>query len=270
MYELKRVVRAPVVWWRRRRAADQPTSAQAFLEHHRYSRAAHTVMAIRAVDPDYFHRTDLGPTAVVFDIGAFRGDGAAQIHRLYGSRVFAFEPNQIPYAALEKRFASDPNVVTLPYGLGPADAMMTMEVAGPASSVYGGVDSPAGTSEVEIRDIDAVLQDLATDRVDLMKVNIEGAEYDLLDRVIATGRIEDVRYLLIQFHEWHHAAHLRRWKIRRKLAKTHDQVWNYPWIWELWCAKSQPHPPTPPIDRATRDAVAAELRARAEARRTSQ
>ena len=59
-------------------------------------------------------------------------------------------------------------------------------------------------------------------------------EFDLFDRIIGAALLPDVRYVLIQFHEWHPKAHARRRALRRALAATHDEVWCYPWVWERW------------------------------------
>ena len=60
------------------------------------------------------------------------------------------------------------------------------------------------------------------------------AEYDVLDRMLDTGWARRTRLLSVQFHEWHPHAHRRRRQIRRRLSATHDEVWCYPWVWELW------------------------------------
>jgi hypothetical protein len=65
-------------------------------------------------------------------------------------------------------------------------------------------------------------------------VNIEGGEYDLFDRLIDIGWLPRVRSVLVQFHEWHPQAYRRRRAIRRALRRSHDEAWNYPFVWELW------------------------------------
>jgi hypothetical protein len=82
------------------------------------------------------------------------------------------------------------------------------------------------------------------------------AEADLIPRV---------RYFLIQFHEWYGNANVRRWRIRRQLRASHTEVWNYPWMFELWCAKDEPHPQLE-LTRDQRKQIVAELRAEAAAR----
>lgn len=245
IYQAIRLARTPLVWIGRRRYADVPPSVRERLEHNAYRRTSLEAMATLAADPHHYHRGDLDASATVLDVGAFRGAGAAQIAELYGCRVLAFEPNPDYYADLEARFADDPRVETLPYGLGASDAVLPMQKLGPGSTVYGEPDPDAATVDVQIRDVAAVFDELGLDRVDLMKLNIEGAEYDLLERMFAAGLHDRVRYLLIQFHEWYPRAHLRRWRIRRRLRRTHEQVWCFPWIFELWCSRSDPHPPPP-------------------------
>ncbi|MBX3314252.1 MAG: FkbM family methyltransferase [Actinobacteria bacterium] len=267
IYDLKLAAGAPVAALRRRRDDHAPDTAQGMLELRGHSKAARELMAMKAIDPAFLHRADLDGDSVVVDVGAYRGDGAAQIHDLYGCRVYAFEPNPAAFAAMEERFADVAEVVPVPYGLGGADATLSLELAGPGSSLHGLVDDDRSASavEVRVRDVTAALDELGLDRIDFLKVNIEGAEFDLFDRIIGAGLLPDVRYVLIQFHEWHPRAHRRRWRIRRELKRTHDLVWDYPWIFELWCARSQPHPPPLELTPELQAAVIAKLMARREA-----
>jgi FkbM family methyltransferase len=197
----------------------------------------------------------------VIDVGAFCGEGTEDIFELYGCQVYAFEPCPSFYRELEARFSDNPRVVTMPIGLGSADAVSPMQLMGPGSTVGGESDDEIASVDVSIRDVAAVLEELGLERIDLMEINIEGAEYDLLEQLIETGWSGRVRYLLIQFHEWYPCAHIRRWRIRRKLRATHDQVWNHPWIFELWCSKALPHPAPPTYSKAELDRIRAELRA---------
>ena len=251
LYQLKRAALMPVIRYRRARTTDVTPAERHLLELSGYSRAIRLLMATKAIDPALLHRADLDADSVAVDVGAYLGDGAAQIHDLYGCRVYAFEPNPNAFEALEARFADIPEVRPVPYGLGARDATVVLDLDGPGSSMHGVITDSTGTAEVPIRDIAAAFEELGIDRVDFMKVNIEGAEYDLFDRFIAEGWLHRTRYLLIQFHEWHHDAYRRRRRIRRALRRSHDLVWDYPWIWELWCSKAEPHPAPPEYDAAT-------------------
>lgn len=264
LYELKRTLRKPLIWHGRRKHADVSADERWRLEHNAYRRVSRQAMGANAIDPHFYHRADLDDSAVVVDIGAFRGHVAQELVELYGCEVHAFEPNPVFLEDLIGRFADDPRVHVNAVGLGRADATLAMQQLGLGSTVHGRDDADVPTVDVTIRDVAAVFAELGHERLDYVKINIEGAEYDLLERMIETGWLDRSRYLLIQFHEWYPRAHLRRWRIRRRLRRTHDQVWNYPWIYELWCAKSEPHPPAPTYTRSELAEIRRQLRVQRE------
>jgi FkbM family methyltransferase len=57
--------------------------------------------------------------------------------------------------------------------------------------------------EVQVRTLPTVMLELGHDRVDLLKMDIEGAEYAVIDNLLREG--VDVRQLLVEFH--HHDHH---------------------------------------------------------------
>jgi FkbM family methyltransferase len=216
-------------------------------------------MALTSIDPDLVHRADLRPGDEVWDVGASAGRGAGEIRRLHGVVVHAFEPHPGAFARLEEATRDDPGIVPHRYALGRRDGTASLSLEGPGSSLFG---SGEDACEIEVRDVVGVFDELVEDRLAYVKINIEGGEYDLLERMVETGLVERTRYLLIQFHEWYPRAHLRRWRLRRALRRTHDQVWSYPWIWELWCLRSDPPPPPMEVTDELRRAVVAEMEAR--------
>ena len=70
--------------------------------------------------------------------------------------------------------------------------------------------------------------------VALMKINIEGSEYPLLEHIIDTGLIKHVREFQIQFHDFVPDARARMQEIQRRLMATHRPTWQYRYIWENW------------------------------------
>ena len=266
VYHAKRRLRLPLVWWGRWRHRNDPAPQRARLERNGYRRSAKRAADNVGFDRFHYYRADLDSSSVAVDVGAFTGEVAEKLRSLYDCEVHAYEPNPELFPQLEAQFAEDPRVHAHPYGLGSADATLSMQLIGLGSSVYGPDDPDVAVAEVQIRDVATVLDQLGVAQVDYLKLNIEGAEFDLLDRFLDAGWQHRTRYLLIQFHEWYPRAHLRRWQLRRRLRKTHDQVWCYPWIHELWCSKDQPHPAVPKFSRADK----AEIRAAFEAARAEQ
>lgn len=185
---------------------------------------------------DATHRVnyDLTPSDIVMDAGGYIGDFAESIHELYGCTVHVFEPVKEFCLVIENRFQSNPKITANEYGLG--SSTKKQSTSGKADSTQL-VESTGTGEEVYIKDIKEVLDDLGSPTVALFKINIEGGEYDLLDRIIETGLIKDIKNLQIQFHDFHPNAVQRRDDIVNHLKKTHVCKYNYPFIWEGWQIK---------------------------------
>ena len=87
---------------------------------------------------------------------------------------------------------------------------------------------------MEIAAVDRIWDELKLGQVDLMKINIEGAEFPLLDKMIKADLLNKVDCYMIQFHEWHPGAYRKRRRIREELSKTHRLEWEYYFVWEKW------------------------------------
>jgi len=174
----------------------------------------------------------LGNDATVFDLGGYRGDWAAEIVARYACDVHVFEPVLAFVERVRSRLGRNPKVHVHPFGLGHAAARVPLVLAEDGSTTSGRLSG--STIEIEIRAFADFLRDTGIGQVDLMKVNIEGAEYDLLEGMIGDGRIRSVQHLQVQFHPWFPDAAARYEKIRDGLSKTHRMTWRYPFIWENW------------------------------------
>ena len=234
LYTIKRALLAPrTAYMRRRERKDLDHFERSMLELFYYSRAMSDMRRAMEARPDLLFDADLDDRSVVFDVGAYHGEWSEAISRRYGSTIYAFEPDPTSFPHLVACLGGRANVKPLDYGLGDADATASMSLAGLGSTIFA-TDAPFGTSTVRIRDVVTVLGELGLPAIDLMKINIEGGEYDLLDRLITSGWLPRIRQVMVQFHEWHPKAYRRRRRIRRALRQSHREVWCYPWIWELW------------------------------------
>ena len=83
------------------------------------------------------------------------------------------------------------------YGLGKTNQKLYLTDESSGSRI---VDYKA-EYKISIKDINEVIDVLDIVKIDLLKLNIEGSEYELLDHLIDTGTIEIVESLLVQFHE---------------------------------------------------------------------
>ena len=82
-----------------------------------------------------------------------------------------------------------------------------------------------------------VINDLNLEHIDLMKINIEGSEYPLLDHIYENNKLDIVDIYQIQFHNFIDDANRKRNSIVSALSKTHVRTWCYEFVWENWVAK---------------------------------
>lgn len=175
----------------------------------------------------------LNSESLVLDVGGYHGDYAEAVFRKFGCRVILFEPIPAFYEDCVKRFADNPSIACLNYGLSSLSGSFPISVSDNASSFK---KLPTGDNAdiAEVRSFKEVVLELGIDRIDLMKINIEGGEFDLLPAMIDSGLIKRVRFLQVQFHNFVAGAKEGRSRIRESLFKTHREMWNYEFVWESW------------------------------------
>ncbi|MEQ1949064.1 MAG: FkbM family methyltransferase [Bryobacteraceae bacterium] len=144
----------------------------------------------------------LVPGAVYFDVGAHIGYDTLRGSVLVGQagKVVAFEPNPNTLALLRDNVSASraANVVVEPFACGDKDGTLTLYDStnsgnsGASSLSMANADQQSVGSlpsfMVRVRRIDDVAKELGITRLDLMKVDVEGAEYMVLRGAEATLR----------------------------------------------------------------------------------
>jgi FkbM family methyltransferase len=172
--------------------------------------------------------------SVVFDVGGYKGEWASSVNEKFKCRVYVFEPMPRFAKSLKSQFSDNRMIEVFDYGLGAVDGVFELTDAADRSSAFRKSRS-ANTVTVKCRGLDARLLDsLGVSKIDLIKINIEGAEYALLMHIIDSGLINRINYLQIQFHDFVPDAENMRSKIRDALSRTHRENWCYEFVWESW------------------------------------
>jgi len=176
---------------------------------------------------------DLNEDSVVFDVGSYEGDYYNQLmlRNKHTLRIHAFEPVQSFY-----RYSSEhlPDSVTLHnFALGDSNSTFEISVDGNSSSQFTS-GSKETCSKVRFRDF--VIENNIDD-ISLIKINIEGGEYELLNEIIDSKFINKVDRILVQFHYLAVNPISDRAKIIERLKETHELVFSYPFVWECWKRK---------------------------------
>jgi len=144
------------------------------------------------------------------DFGAYVGFTALYA-ATFGLDVLAFEPSPPNFALLEANIAANPalapRVRPFRHGLGASDqdvVLYAKAAADSGSSIFrdierGGVVSGRAAATIHLRDAAAVLREAGVDRRTLVKIDIEGGEYQVLP-AIAALLAERKPWLHVSFH----------------------------------------------------------------------
>lgn len=183
-----------------------------------------------AADGDLTRRLDypLRKGSIVYDVGGYIGEWAEAVDRRFGCHIEIFEPIKKYADLLVAKFAGNKDIVIHDFGLGGKNEKLRISLENEASSVF------KQSAESELVQIRRVSQHLYHEHIDLMKMNIEGGEFGLLNDLINSGKITSIDNLQIQFHDFAPNAKSERLKLQRKLSLTHSLTYNYPFVWENW------------------------------------
>jgi FkbM family methyltransferase len=174
----------------------------------------------------------LGPASVVFDVGGYEGQWASDIFSRYLCRIHVFEPVEAFAEKIKQRFIQNKSVLVHPFGLSDQTKQVGMAVASDRSSAY--LSLPASSQSVKLVRFSEFVDNNRIERVDLLKVNIEGGEYDLLPHLLDTGLIRNISNLQVQFHSFVPDSERLMKSIQARLAITHALTYQYGFVWENW------------------------------------
>ena len=173
----------------------------------------------------------LDARSVVMDMGGYRGDFAHEIHQRYGSQVHVFEPVRSFADAITNRFQGNPAIHVHAFGLGIRTRQESIDLSADASSMY---SAGSQTETIELVEAFEWMTDQNINYVELMKINIEGGEYELLEHMLDKDLVSRVDNIQVQFHDIASDSEARMDSILQRLSKTHGPTYQYRLVWENW------------------------------------
>ncbi len=189
--------------------------------------------AVKEFTEDLRYQYPLTPDSIVIDCGGYEGNFAKIIAEKYGCRVHVYEPILEHAANILQRFENTPlanRIRVLHAGVGSHERKETFGVKGDQTGI---ACSGNRSEEVQIVAIEQVLGLLAgMDRqVDLLKLNIEGMEYEVLEALLDRGLTHRFNNIQVQFHSHIPRAEQRRDYIKNLMMMNHQITWDADWIW---------------------------------------
>lgn len=177
---------------------------------------------------------DLHRDSLVFDVGGYEGQWTSDIYSMYRCKVHIFEPVEQFANSIRRRFFKNPDIVVHQFGFSDRNFTTKLALDKDSTSAF-----KLGKTLVDAKFVEAV--DFFADNnikfIDLMKINIEGAEYDLLDSLLNIGWARNIRNIQVQFHDFIPDAKLRMAEIQKRLSITHELTYQYIFVWENWKLK---------------------------------
>lgn len=187
-------------------------------------------------DTTYRLNYTLNNESVVFDLGGYHGDFAHAILEKFNCKVYIFEPVPDFYKICTTRFEKNPNVTCFNFGLSDKNETLDISLDENSSSFFNHNKNLHKTT-VKLQSINDFIKRNNITRVDLLKINIEGGEFNVIPALIQSDNITKIRFLQVQFHNFIENAHIKRKKIREDLSLTHSEMWNFEFVWESWALK---------------------------------
>ena len=178
--------------------------AQAEFNYKNYFGIKHTKV------PDYILQK-IKPDSVIIDCGANVGEVSFPLVGT-GALLFCFEPHPVAFKALNKRFENVSNVKLFDAAVGVVEhkAKLYKHVQSTndelkystGSSLYSTKNNvnPNDYYEINVINLPEFIDSL-TSRIFMLKVDIEGAEIELLNKLIDEGTYKKIDYIFVETHE---------------------------------------------------------------------
>lgn len=172
---------------------------------------------------------DLTPDDVVIDAGCYEGRWAAEMNRRYGCHVHAFEPVPQFFVQCQKRFENNPSIYLRHVALGDRVGLVNIGVNGDSSGMF--CTNAPRSVDVTMTTLERVLGELAISEIAVLKLNVEGAEFPILEHALDNDYITAFRNIQVQPHHVAPDSQGRWGKIMERLVATHEITFAAAWCW---------------------------------------
>jgi FkbM family methyltransferase len=182
---------------------------------------------------DENHRVnyDLNENSLVIDLGGYLGEWTEKIHNKYSCNVYVFEPVFKYYNNIVEKFKNNNKIKIFNLGLSGVNDEVVIKHDNASSSIFieNGVEE-----KIKLVKYYDFINDNKIGYIDLIKINIEGSEYELLEHIIENNLQLKIKNLQIQFHKTFNDSEEKREEIRKVLSLTHKLTYDYTFVWENW------------------------------------
>lgn len=177
---------------------------------------------------------ELNENSLVFDVGGYKGNFTDKIFNKFKPYIYIFEPHPEFYKNLKSKYKNNPKIRVYNYGLSNKNSRISFGDLDDGSSFY---KKSNKTYLCKMKEFHSVFKSFKIEKISLMKINIEGGEFPLMDNIIQNNLLNRVENYQIQFHNFVEDAYSKRNNIIKSLKNTHNLKWCYEFVWESWKIK---------------------------------
>jgi FkbM family methyltransferase len=148
-------------------------------------------------------------TDISFDLALIEAVGCA---------VHIFDPTPSSVSLVEDAASREPRIDFHPWAIWSADQRLRLFSPDYGDSNFSAINlhGTAGGFDAEARSLSSIMRELGHERLDLLKLDIEGAEYAVLDDLLASGL--EVGVACVEFHKNPSIKAMRRSAARLRQA----------------------------------------------------
>lgn len=184
-------------------------------------------------EKDRYEIPGLGPDSLVLDIGGYEGNWGRLICERYGCRVHIFEPVGRFYREIMNRLLNHPQrerMTVHHFGVGSTTRKDRFRIHGDMTGAFATGDE---VEDVELLGIADLLQmPVFAGKQFVLKLNCEGAEFQILEAMIEHDLLRYADVIHVQFHPVVASYQARHDAIVAALLKTHDHTFQAAWCWD--------------------------------------
>lgn len=141
----------------------------------------------------------LGPQSIVVDSGAHRGEFSRELKRRFGCGCWLVEAN--PYLAAKLRADGFATAISAALGSSDGKTQFIFRENPEAGGVVSQSANESVVEEVQMISLQTVMRQTGVTRIDLLKLDIEGAEFDVIEKT-PDDLLISIGQITVEFHDF--------------------------------------------------------------------
>lgn len=158
--------------------------------------------------PDFFE--DNFEPKVVLDIGGYIGDLTLYCASKFNSKVHCYEPTPQNYEMIKQNISLNPKlqsiITVFNKGISGDNETIKLNVQDISGEIHASTHkkykSDVTTIEIPCVSLDTAIQELNESKIDLLKIDCEGQEFNILSNVDSAILADKVKYLVFEYHNF--------------------------------------------------------------------